>query len=54
MPENSIMVSSGKFVVTPMNGRIRLAGLVEFGGLKAEASKAPVEFKRMLKSYLLI
>ena len=43
MPENSIMVSSGKFVVTPMNGRIRLAGLVEFGGLKAEASKAPIE-----------
>ena len=43
MPQNSIMVSSGKFVVTPMNGRIRLAGLVEFGGLKAEASKAPVE-----------
>ncbi len=43
MPQNSIMVSSGKFVVTPMNGRIRLAGLVEFGGLKAEASKAPIE-----------
>ena len=43
MPQNSIMVSSGKFVVTPMNGRIRLAGLVEFGGLKAEASKAPLE-----------
>ena len=43
MPQNSMMVSSGKFVVTPMNGRIRLAGLVEFGGLKAKASKAPVE-----------
>ena len=43
MPQNSMMVSSGKFVVTPMDGRIRLAGLVEFGGLKAGASKAPVE-----------
>ena len=43
MPQNSIMVSSGKFVVTPMNGRIRLAGLVEFGGLKAEASHAPIK-----------
>ena len=43
MPQNSMMVSSGKFVVTPMDGRIRLAGLVEFGGLKAGASKAPIE-----------
>ena len=43
MPRNPIMVSSGKFVVTPMDGRIRLAGVVEFGGLKAKASKAPIE-----------
>ena len=47
MPNAPIMVASGKFVVTPMDGRIRLAGVVEFGGLNAVASKAPVE---LLKS----
>ncbi len=35
------MVASGKFVMTPMEGRIRLAGIVEFGGLDAPASRAP-------------
>jgi len=43
MPKAPIMVASGKFVVTPMDGRIRLAGVVEFGGLDAYASKAPIE-----------
>jgi len=43
MPKAPIMVASGKFVVTPMDGRIRLAGVVEFGGLDADASKAPIE-----------
>ena len=37
-----MMVASGKFVVTPMIGRIRLAGVVEFGGLSAGARKAPL------------
>ncbi|WP_051560209.1 NAD(P)/FAD-dependent oxidoreductase [Marinobacterium jannaschii] len=31
-----IMFSAGKLVATPMEGGIRLAGLVEFGGLKAD------------------
>ena len=43
MPKAPIMVASGKFVVTPMDGRIRMAGVVEFGGLDALASKAPIE-----------
>jgi D-amino-acid dehydrogenase len=43
MPKAPIMVASGKFVVTPMDGRIRLAGVVEFGGLDAGPSKAPIE-----------
>ena len=43
MPNAPIMVASGKFVVTPMDGRIRLAGVVEFGGLDAGPSKAPLE-----------
>ncbi|MCB1363257.1 MAG: FAD-dependent oxidoreductase [Rhodobacteraceae bacterium] len=43
MPRSPVMVVSGKFVVTPMDGRLRLAGVVEFGGLEAEASRAPFE-----------
>lgn len=41
MPRSAVMVASGKFVITPMEGRIRLAGIVEFGGLKAPPSRAP-------------
>jgi D-amino-acid dehydrogenase len=40
------MVASGKFVATPMDGRIRLAGIVEFGGLDAPPSRAPFELLR--------
>ncbi|MCV6591405.1 MAG: FAD-dependent oxidoreductase [Silicimonas sp.] len=40
-PRNPVMVASGKFVATPMEGRLRLAGVVEFGGLDAAPSKAP-------------
>lgn len=43
MPRSPMMLTSGKFVVTPMEGRIRCAGIVEFGGLKAPASKAPID-----------
>jgi D-amino-acid dehydrogenase len=35
MPTLPVMVAAGKFVITPMDGRIRIAGLVEFGGLQA-------------------
>ncbi len=41
MPRAPVMVASGKFVATPMDGRIRLAGIVEFGGLDAPPSRAP-------------
>lgn len=34
------MITSGKFVATPMDGRLRLAGIVEFGGLDAPPSRA--------------
>jgi len=43
MPRSPIMLVSGKFVITPMEGRIRCAGIVEFGGLKAPASNGPIE-----------
>ena len=43
MPRAPVMVASGKFVATPMDGRLRLAGVVEFGGLDAPPSRAPLE-----------
>ncbi|THD72884.1 FAD-binding oxidoreductase [Thalassobius vesicularis] len=43
MPRHPILVASGQFVATPMEGRLRLAGIVEFGGLKAPPSRAPFE-----------
>lgn len=43
MPKAPVMVASGKFVLTPMEGRLRLAGVVEFGGLEAEPSRAPFD-----------
>ena len=43
MPRSPGMVAAGKFVATPMDGRLRLAGVVEFGGLNAPASRAPIE-----------
>ena len=42
----ALMISSGKFVVTPMHGRIRLAGIVEFGGLEAPPSRGPFDLLR--------
>ena len=39
-PRSPVMVASGKFVATPMDGRLRVAGLVEFGGLKAPPTPA--------------
>ncbi len=43
MPRAPVMVASGKFVATPMVGRLRLAGIVEFGGLEAGPSSKPAE-----------
>ncbi|MEM7173357.1 MAG: FAD-dependent oxidoreductase, partial [Pseudomonadota bacterium] len=37
------MVAMGKFVATPMEGRLRCAGLVEFGGLSAQPSQGPFD-----------
>lgn len=43
MPKAPMMVAAGKFVITPMAGRIRCAGVVEFGGLNKGPSAAPLE-----------
>ncbi|MBJ3778307.1 NAD(P)/FAD-dependent oxidoreductase [Acuticoccus mangrovi] len=41
MPVAPTMFPAGKFVATPMEGRLRIAGVVEFGGLDAPPSRAP-------------
>ncbi|MDX1780884.1 MAG: FAD-dependent oxidoreductase [Thalassovita sp.] len=47
MPRSPVMMTTGSFVITPMEGRLRLAGIVEFGGLEAGPSRAP--FKLQMK-----
>ena len=47
-----IMIAAGKFVATPMNEGLRCAGVVEFGGLEAGPSKAPLRLlKKKVKEF---
>ena len=41
-PKVPMMLTSKKFVITPMDGRIRVAGLVEFAGFKTLKRKPPL------------
>ncbi|MBL4646649.1 MAG: FAD-binding oxidoreductase, partial [Rhizobiales bacterium] len=43
MPKSPMMMTAGKFVITPMNGRIRAAGIVEFGGLEKGPQQPPFD-----------
>jgi len=43
-PRAPSMIAAGKCVVTPMDGRLRVAGLVEFGGLDAPPSRKPFAY----------
>lgn len=45
-PSRPFMIASGKFVATPMDQGLRCAGVVEFAGLDARPSKAPIEYLR--------
>jgi len=45
-PSMPLMLASGKFVATPMAAGLRCAGIIEFGGLEAEPSKAPLALLR--------
>lgn len=45
-PRNPMMVASAKAVITPMAGRIRMAGVVELGGLSPQKSAAPIALLR--------
>lgn len=53
MPKAPIMVATGKYVMTPMQGRLRCAGIVEFGGLTEERSKAPFDLLKRQTMALL-
>ncbi|MDC0136652.1 FAD-dependent oxidoreductase [Sulfitobacter sp.] len=53
MPRAPMMVASSKFVLTPMQGRLRAAGVIEFGGLDAPASRAPLDMLRRQVKKLL-
>ncbi len=43
-PSVPVMDAARKFIANPMDGALRLAGVVEFGGLEAPASNGPLEF----------
>ncbi len=50
LPTTAMMVADRKYVVTPMEEGLRIAGVVEFGGLKAGKSKPPIALlKRSIK-----
>lgn len=53
MPKMPSMIAAGKFVMTPMDGRLRIAGMVEFGGLVAGANKAPIEFLKRFMNQVI-
>jgi D-amino-acid dehydrogenase len=53
MPRAPMMVAAGKFVITPMQGRIRAAGVVEFGGLENGPGAAPVALLKRQVAALL-
>jgi len=40
-PTHPFMIADAQFVLTPMDGFLRAAGIVEFGGITAPASAAP-------------
>ena len=45
-PQRPTMITTGKFVTTPMKAGLRCAGIVEFGGLEAGPSEEPFELLR--------
>jgi len=45
-PRYPTMVAAGRFVATPMADGVRCAGVIEFGGLAATASRRPLDLIR--------
>ena len=52
-PRVPIMCAQRKIVVTPMDSDLRVAGTIEFGGLNAGASRAPLRMLRRTARELL-
>lgn len=52
-PQRPLMLAERKVVATPMDGDMRLAGTVEFGGLRAGASAPPLRMLRRTARELL-
>lgn len=52
MPPDAYMLADGKSVATPMDAGLRIAGLVEFGGLEAGPSVGPTRLQRKLAQRL--
>jgi len=51
-PKQPLMMAAGKFVATPMEMGLRCAGIVEFGGVDAPPSKAPLDLlRKSVKTY---
>ena len=46
MPKQALMVADHKYVVTPMEEGLRIAGVVEFGGFGTDKSAAPLDLLR--------
>jgi D-amino-acid dehydrogenase len=46
LPNNPLMMASGKFGVNPMGADLRCAGIVELGSIETPPSKAPFELLR--------
>ena len=46
VPNNPMMITIGKFAVTPMQEGLRCAGTVELGGTDLKPSKAPIRLLR--------
>jgi D-amino-acid dehydrogenase len=47
MPLETVKVAAGKFVVTPMQSRIRLAGIVDFSGLSGPDNNTAIELLKI-------
>lgn len=45
-PSHPVMVQAGKFAATPMKAGLRCGGVLEFGGLEAGPSRAPLDLLR--------
>jgi len=53
VPRSPTMVTAGKFVLTPMDGRLRCAGVLEFGGINDKRNQAALDLLKSQTKALL-